>query len=188
MQPKKVILFCGSAGGLEVFINFVQSIGLQKDIAIVVLFHRSLSEEDFLGVVLKKYTEMNVCLVDNNTRLNAGEIYVAPGGYHLLLNSDLSFALDVSKRVNYCRPSADVALESFSYVLKNKLIVVIVSGSNHDGAAGAKIALDRAAKIIIQDPEEAAYQQMPLAVLNILGDNAIVQNSEKLFQTVLNLM
>jgi two-component system chemotaxis response regulator CheB len=67
-------------------------------------------------------------------------LYTAPPDYHVLLEDDRTFSLDVSEVVNFSRPSIDVLFESF-FTLQEKMFGYSLSGSNNDGAKGLKLML-----------------------------------------------
>ena len=79
----------------------------------------------------------------------------------------MTFSLDVSELVNYSRPSIDVTFESFSTVLKEKCCGILLSGSNNDGAIGLKIIAENKGISIIQDCDEAEFDNMPKAAKSI---------------------
>ena len=184
----KVILFCGSAGGLEVFFNFLKEIELPKNVCVVGLFHRASSYKDVLSKIASQYNEGNVYPGEHGTKLEAGNVYIAPGGYHILLEEDLKITLNLDEKVHYCRPSADVSLESFSYVLHDNLIAIIVSGANEDGGDGVKYVIKRKGKVIVQDPKDAEYPEMPEAAFDSIKEEAVLSNSQDLAMTTLNIL
>ena len=68
---------------------------------------------------------------------------------------------------NNSRPSIDITLETAAYNYRDKLIGILLSGANKDGALGMKRIKDRKGLTIIQDPEECMIDTMPTAARNI---------------------
>lgn len=111
-------------------------------------------------------------------RADPGVVYVAPSDYHLLLESDLRFALTVDPRVTYSRPSIDVLFESAVTAFGAALVGVILTGGNHDGAAGLKRIRDAGGIGIVQQPANAEAATMPAAALALAGADYCIPLAE----------
>lgn len=68
--------------------------------------------------------------------IRPGDIYLAPPDYHLLIENDRTVSLDGSEKIQYSRPSIDVTFQLAADVYKEKLVAILLSGANADGAAG----------------------------------------------------
>lgn len=179
----KVALFCGSAGAINVLERFVKDINQVPKVAIVVVLHRKTSMQDHLVNYLGSMIHMKVEAIEHGVHLEEGAIYVAPAGYHCILEKDMTLSLDLSEKVMFSRPSADVSLESFSYNLKDKLIAIIVSGANADGAEGAKWVNKRNGKVIVQSPVEAFAKAMPGAVIEAVEQVDHIVPAHEIYKT-----
>ena len=94
-----------------------------------------------------------------------GFVYIAPPDYHLLVEDDKTFSLSADEPVRYSRPSIDVLFETAALVFKIRLIGIILTGANNDGAAGI-VAVKRIGGLTIaQDPAEAEFSYMPEAAI-----------------------
>ncbi len=179
----KVVLFCGSSGAIEVLEQFLLEVTKKLKVAIVVLLHRKTGLQDHLVSYLNRKVNVKVQAVEHGTSLEKGVIYIAPAGYHCIMEKDMTLSLDMSEKVMFSRPSADVSLESFSYNLRDRLIAIIVSGANSDGADGAKCAFKRNGKIIVQNPEEAFAKTMPSAVIEAIDKVDHIVPTNQLYNT-----
>lgn len=164
----KVVLFCGSSGAMDVLEVFLLAVDQNLKAAIVVLLHRKAAAQDYLVRYLKQKTQVKVQGIEHGMLLEKGTIYIVPSGYHCIMEKSMTLSLDLSEKVMFSRPSADVSLESFSYHLKERLVAIIVSGANADGANGAKWVRKRNGKIIVQHPGEAVIGTMPSAVIDAI--------------------
>ena len=102
---------------------------------------------------------------DEKEKIERGNVYIAPPNYHLLIEKDKTFSLTIDERVNYARPSIDVMFESAAEAYKNKLIGVILTGSNNDGTKGMKRIQECGGLTIVQDPATAESSYMPASVI-----------------------
>ena len=88
-------------------------------------------------------------------------MYVAPPDYHLLVETDKTFSLSADEHVQFSRPSIDVLSESAAVAFREKLIGIILTGSNADGSAGISTISKLGGLTIAQDLQEAQYSFMP---------------------------
>src|SRR5439155_14233723 len=102
-----------------------------------------------------------------------GQVYVAPPDYHLLVERG-RFALSVDDRVRYARPSIDVLFESAADVYGERLIGIILTGANDDGARGLARIREVGGVALIQDPAGALRRAMPDAAIAATAADAIL--------------
>jgi chemotaxis response regulator CheB len=98
-----------------------------------------------------------------------GRIYIAPADKHLMLARGHVRVVRGPKE-NRHRPSIDVLFRSAALAYGARVTAVILSGSDDDGAAGAKAVRDRGGAVMVQDPEEAMFATMPESVSRVLAD------------------
>src|SRR5690606_38379069 len=91
----------------------------------------------------------------------------APANYHMCVELGNSFSLSTEEMVNNSRPAIDITLETAAYVYKDKLIGILLSGANRDGALGMKKIKDRGGLTIVQDPADCMIDTMPSAALQL---------------------
>jgi two-component system chemotaxis response regulator CheB len=99
--------------------------------------------------------------------IKKGKVYLAPANYHLSIELGNSIALSTEEMFNNSRPAIDITLETAAYNYRDKLIGILLSGANKDGALGMKRIKDRKGLTIIQDPEECMIDTMPMAAKNL---------------------
>jgi two-component system chemotaxis response regulator CheB len=68
--------------------------------------------------------------------------------------------------VNFSRPSIDLLFETASEAYMDKLVGIILTGSNSDGAAGIRAIKGRGGLTIAQDPGNALFPDMPQAAID----------------------
>lgn len=107
-----------------------------------------------------------------------GHVYIAPGGYHLLVERDCSFSLSMDARVQYSRPSIDVMFESAAACYQNRLIGVLLSGANADGAQGIQTIQEHGGMTLVQDPGTASAPRMPAAALARIKPDQLIEGHD----------
>jgi len=174
----ELLIIGGSAGSLNMSLRILRLLKRTMNVAVIIVFHRKKSEEATLIDLLSTRTELNVKEAEDKDEIMGGTVYVAPADYHLLIEKDRTLSLDFSEKVNFSRPSIDVAIESASEVFGASLACVLLSGANADGVAGLAMAKRAGARIIVQDPASAEFPIMPQhAVSTVTVDFLINENN-----------
>jgi two-component system chemotaxis response regulator CheB len=127
--------------------------------------HRDERSDGYFIDYLAKISAVSVSEAEDKEPLRPGHVYIAPAGYHLLIEPDYSVSLSVDPRVKCARPSIDVLFESAAEAFRGALIGVVLTGANADGAAGLKAIKERGGLTIVQNPENAVADGMPRAAL-----------------------
>lgn len=157
----QLLVIGGSAGSLSVVIRMMPFFSPDMKLAVILVFHRKLTDANVLTDVLKARTSCAVIEAEDKEEIRPGCIYLAPPEYHLLIEKDGTITLDDSERVNYSRPSIDVTFESAAEIFGERLACILLSGANADGAEGLKIAKKHKALIVVQEPRYAEVSFMP---------------------------
>lgn len=163
-----IIVIGGSAGSINVMITILKSLPKDFQIPIVLVIHRMKNTVSHLDqLIVKEAGIAEVIEPDDKEQILQGKIYLAPQNYHLLVEEDFSFSLDYSELVYYSRPSIDLSFDSFSQLYQNRLLAILLSGANKDGAESLRLVLERGGTAIVQSPETAEYVAMPKAAIEL---------------------
>lgn len=178
MDSCEALIIGGSAGSLDVLLKVLPVIHASINFPIIIVLHRKAGMDHLLTDLLSAKTSLTVKEVEEKEKIVSATIYIAPGDYHILIEKDKSFSLDASEKVNFSRPSIDVIFQSAAEVYKEKLVCLLLSGSNQDGIEGLKFVKAFGGRALIQNPDSAAVSYMPAqAALNVQID-AILEAEE----------
>jgi two-component system chemotaxis response regulator CheB len=154
-----------SAGGMEALKVILPALPASFPLGVAVVQHRDERSDGYFIDYLAKISAVPVLEAEDKEPLRPGHVYIAPAGYHLLIEPDYSVSLSVDPRVKCARPSIDVLFESAAEAFRGALIGVVLTGANADGAAGLKAIKERGGLTIVQNPENAVADGMPRAAL-----------------------
>ena len=157
-----VVIGC-SWGGLEALSTVLDGVPDDLPAAVLIVQHR-MHRPSELSALLGNHTSWPVCEADDKEPLSPRQVYLAPPGYHLLVDGD-HFALSTEAPVRNSRPSVDVLFESVAEAYGPRVIGVVLTGANDDGADGLVEVVRRGGHAIVQDPDTAERPAMPLAAL-----------------------
>ncbi|PZR27213.1 MAG: chemotaxis protein CheB [Citrobacter freundii] len=167
MKPYQAIVIGTSAGGLFALSFLLERLPADFSLPVIIVQHRMNDQHqlELLEGILQVKCKLPVKQADEKEPITNGIVYLAPPGYHLLVESDRTFSLSVDKPVSYSRPSIDVLFETAAYVYREGLIGIILTGANKDGAAGITAISECGGLTIAQNPDEAQYPSMPAAAI-----------------------
>ncbi|KGO79160.1 chemotaxis protein CheB [Flavobacterium beibuense] len=182
----KALLIGGSAGSLEVLIEVLPKLEQLKSFALIIVLHRKSGEDNLLENLISIKTAIPIMEVEDKVPVEPGYIYIAPSDYHLLFEKDETISLDTSEKVNYSRPSIDVAFESAADVYGPSLAAILLSGANADGTAGLQAIKEAGGVTVVQKPESAEVAYMPgYAIENMSPD--LVLDIRQILEFVKNI-
>lgn len=173
-QLPKLLVIGGSAGSLSVLLKVLPEIKTTITICIVIVIHRKNTSDSTLRKLFSTKTFLPVKEIEDKEKLLCGTIYIAPPDYHILFENDGTVALDYSEKVNYSRPSIDVAFESASQEYKKHLTCILLSGASSDGAKGLIEVKKNEGRTVVQDPLTAEASYMPEQAINALQPDEIL--------------
>lgn len=156
----KILIIGGSAGSLDVLIKILPHLDIPS-FALVIVLHRKHTEDNTLEELIAAKSIIPLKEVEDKVEILPGYIYIAPSDYHLLFEKNNLLSLDTSEKVNYSRPSIDVAFESAADAYGKAVVGVLLSGANADGTDGLIAIKSAGGTIIVQQPETADMPYMP---------------------------
>ena len=109
-------------------------------------------------------TKLEVVAAHDKEPLRPGHVYVAPPDYHLLVEPG-HLALSTDDHVQFARPSIDVLFESAADAYGERVVGVLLTGANEDGADGLARIAAAGGFTIAQDPATADRPEMPAAAV-----------------------
>ncbi|WKV10905.1 chemotaxis protein CheB [Marivirga harenae] len=163
----KAIVIGGSAGSFQGITQILSSIPADFSLPIILCLHRLKHVRNGFVEALSIKSIKPVVEPYDKENIKRGKVYLAPANYHLSIELGNSIALSTEEMFNNSRPSIDITLETAAYNYRDKLIGILLSGANKDGALGMKRIKDRKGLTIIQDPEECMIDTMPTAAKKI---------------------
>ncbi|HEY3389483.1 MAG TPA: chemotaxis protein CheB [Prolixibacteraceae bacterium] len=154
-----VVCVGGSAGGLDAYIRLLQNLPADMGVAIVIVNHvRTLAT--MLHEILPRYTKMPVELITEKLDIKPNHVFIIPEQRDLHVLNDEFRLKPISKPMGW--PDViTVFLRSLTQNWDGKIIAVIVSGYDGDGALALRGITDVGGITIAQQPETASQPDMP---------------------------
>lgn len=161
MGPVKAVVMGASWGGLNAYTQILAALPADFPAAILLVQHQHASSENRLPWLLGRYCKLPVIAPEDKEPILPGHVYVAPPGFHMLVDQGETLAFSVGRQVHYSRPSIDELFFSAGVVYGDRLAAVILTGANEDGAAGIEYIHRRGGFTIAQSPVSSEAPTMP---------------------------
>ena len=157
----KLYVVGGSSGSLDVLLTIFPLLQPLHNAAMIIILHRKNSWDSMLPQIFSIRSSLTIKEAEEKEKIKKGCIYIAPADYHLLVEKDSSFSLDVSEKINYSRPSIDVCMETVAEAYQKRAIGILLSGANADGVIGLQRIKNCGGFTIAQRPDTAIVDYMP---------------------------
>ena len=162
------VVIGASAGGVEALTEILPALPAGFRPALLIVLHLPRERPSLLVQIYENRCALPVREADDKEPIEPGTVYFAPPDYHMLVEKNRQIALSTDELVHFSRPSVDVLFESAADVYGDRLLGVILTGANEDGAAGLH-AIHRAGGVtVVQQPDSA---KAPLMVVSALQRN-----------------
>jgi two-component system chemotaxis response regulator CheB len=165
MTTYQAVIIGSSKGGIKALCEILSGIPSDFPVPIIIVSHLCPDSTSELSSILSQSSHIIVDDAEEKVLPRAHHAYIAPPNYHLLIDDDGSFALNVDPKVSFSRPSIDVSFETAAEFYQENLISVILTGANSDGTQGTKMVKNNGGLVIVQSPETAEAKTMPESVI-----------------------
>lgn len=178
-----VIVIAASAGGLEPLRTIVRALreGCATSTFIVVHIGPHRSE---LPSLISFPGGPPASFAEDGARIEQGRIYVAPPDRHLILDKE-RMHLSAGPKLHYTRPAADLLFVSAAESFGKRVVGIVLSGGDGDGAEGIRAIQAHGGIAFVQLPTEATFASMPEAAIaaaqpDVLTTEEIAQRISKI--------
>ena len=154
-----------SAGGVEVLSVLLSALPASCRASFFIVVHIPRERPSLLADVFGAKCALPVREAEDKEPVQPGTVYFAPPDYHLLLDRGPALALSSDEPVHFSRPSIDVLFDSAADVYGERLLGLILTGANQDGAEGLAAIGRAGGRTVVQEPGGAAVPFLPEAAL-----------------------
>ncbi|ELQ15432.1 methylesterase [Pseudomonas fluorescens BRIP34879] len=153
-----------SAGGLQAVKAFFEHMPKDSGMAFVVILHLSPDHQSVADTIIQTSTGMPVKQVTDATPIEKNHVYVISPAQHLLMNDGYLRVLP-SAREGGTHTAIDLFFRDLADAHKARAFCLILSGTGSDGAVGLSRIKEQGGITLVQTPEDAEFDGMPLAAI-----------------------
>lgn len=159
-----VVCVGGSAGGHDAYVTLVKHLPVDSGVAIVIVHHLARAIT-MLPQILPRSTKMPVDLITEGLPIQPNHVFIIPSNcdLHVL---DGNFHLKPITKSHGWPNVISVFLRSLAQGWDGKVVAVIVSGMDGDGADALSSIKKVGGITIAQSPDTAEWADMPETAIN----------------------
>jgi len=162
--PIEVLAIGTSTGGPNALAEVLPALHSDFPVPIVVVQHMPPLFTRLLAERLNKQSEIRVREGIPGSVLEAGEAWIAPGDYHMVVERQgvsVRLVMNQEPPENSCRPAVDVLFRSIAKLYGSRALAVVLTGMGSDGVRGAQDIRERGGKVFVQDEATSVVWGMP---------------------------
>jgi two-component system chemotaxis response regulator CheB len=166
-RPVEAIVIAASTGGPDALEVLLGQLPAALRVPVFVAQHMPAEFTKLLSERLDRRASLSVAEAADGESVQAGHVYIAPGGRHLSLaraEHTVAVVLGDGPRENGCRPAADVLFRSAAAVYGDQLLAVVLTGMGRDGLLGSQAVRRAGGWVIAQSERSSLIASMPGAV------------------------
>jgi len=149
-----------SAGGVQALRDFFSNVPARTGMAYVVILHLSPDHDSQLSEILQSSSALPVSKVEQTVRVEPDHVYVIPPNKSLKIDhGQIEVSNITSNEVR--RAPVDIFFRTLAQSHGPRAVSVVLSGTGANGSMGMKRVKEMGGLCIVQDPEEAEYDDMP---------------------------
>jgi two-component system chemotaxis response regulator CheB len=163
-RPPHAVVFGGSAGSIDALKVLLPALPLDLAVPVLGVVHLAPETQAIWNWMFED-ARVPVCEAEDKDQAEPGKVYMAPPNYHLLVDKGGTLQLSIDARVQFARPSIDVLFESAAWAYSTRLLALVLSGANSDGANGLRAVAGAGGHTWAQAPDSAIAPLMPRSAL-----------------------
>lgn len=159
-ELRGVVAIGGSAGGVEALSKVAAGLPADLPYAVLMALHLPRHGPSVLAQIVDRAGPLPTATARDGDKLEAGRIYVAVPGRHLL-TQDHTIVLSTGPTENGHRPALNALFRSVAVAFGPRAVGVLLSGVLDDGVLGLAAIRARGGTTLCQTPEDALFPAMP---------------------------
>lgn len=163
--PRDIIVVGASLGGLEGLCSLTSGLTPDLPAALLVVLHTGPGSPRLLAEIVGRFSPLPVSYARHGEAMEPGRVYFAPPERHLAVLAPGFLVLRQDETVHFCRPAADVLFHSAASAFGPRVIGVVMTGGDGDGAEGLRTIKAAGGRCVVQDPATATNPEMPIHAL-----------------------
>jgi two-component system, chemotaxis family, protein-glutamate methylesterase/glutaminase len=173
-RNQRVVVIGSSTGGPRALAEVIPGLPQDLPAAVVVVQHMPAGFTHSLAERLDSLSPLKVREARPGDCLMAGQVLVAPGGFHMVIDERGQVTLNQNPPVHGVRPAVDVTLASVVKQYGRNTIAVILTGMGSDGTNGSTLTHNCGGWVIAEHESTTVVYGMPRSVVEAGAADQIV--------------
>jgi two-component system, chemotaxis family, protein-glutamate methylesterase/glutaminase len=173
-KSEPIVLIGTSTGGPRALNEVIPALPADLQAAVIVVQHMPAGFTRSLAERLNSLSKLRVKEAEPGDRPTVGQVLLAPGGFHMVLNENEEFTLNQNPPVHGVRPAVDVTLISLVQRYGKAIIATILTGMGSDGTNGSVLLHSLGGHVIAEQESTCVVWGMPRSVMEAGASNEIL--------------
>jgi two-component system chemotaxis response regulator CheB len=178
MTPSRTFVVASSAGGLNALLTLLPPLPADFPAPVICVQHMHPHQPSLMVDILARRCALRIAFAADGTLPEAGLLLVAPPDRHTVIAEDGHTRLWDGPPVNHVRPSADLLFSSAAAVMGAGTVAVVLSGTGHDGAAGAAAVREAGGTVLVQAPQSCDFPGMVDSTMRLVEPDEVLPIAE----------
>ncbi len=170
----RVVVIGSSTGGPRALNTVLPQLAATLPAALLVVQHMPVGFTRSLAERLNQASALRVKEAEPGDALEAGQVLLAPGGFHMTLDAQDRIALNQNPTVHGVRPAVDVTMMAVAQRFKTAAIGVVLTGMGRDGTNGALLIRRSGGRVIAEAESSSVVWGMPRSVVEAGAADAVL--------------
>jgi len=164
-KVNQLVVIGSSTGGPRALMQVIPALPPNLPAAVMVVQHMPPMFTKSLAQRLAQSSKIRVKEAEKENTLANGQVLLAPGDFHMVLDESRKIDLLQSPPVQGVRPAVDVTMKSAASAFGSHTLGVVLTGMGCDGTEGAAHIKSAGGKILAEDESTCAVYGMPMSVV-----------------------
>jgi len=174
VRPEMVVVIGSSTGGPKALSTLIPLLPRELETAYLVVQHMPEGFTKPLAERLDQITAVRVKEAEHGDPLLAGQVLIAPGGFHLELQNRHRVALNTREKICGVRPAVDATMFSAADHFGGAVLGVVLTGMGKDGRDGARAIRKVGGRVIAEDQSTCVVWGMPRSVVEARAADLVI--------------
>ncbi|MFQ6027965.1 MAG: chemotaxis response regulator protein-glutamate methylesterase [Dehalococcoidia bacterium] len=164
-RMNRVIVLGASTGGPRALAELLPALPKDLPAPILLVQHMPPTFTKSLAQRLNQASDLEVKEAEAGDKVRAGQVLLAPGGYHLMVTKDDEIALNEDPFECGVRPSVNVTMQSAAQTYGKLVLGVVLTGMGNDGTRGSALIRATGGQVLVEDESTCAIFGMPRSII-----------------------
>ncbi|MEM6484962.1 MAG: chemotaxis protein CheB, partial [Pseudomonadota bacterium] len=160
-----VIGIGASAGGLGALKEFFDNVTDDCRLSFIIVQHLSPDYKSLMADLLQKNTGLPIHEAKSSMRVVPGNVYLIPPKKNMTIREGKLKLTDKPSRHDLNLP-IDIFFRSLAEECGESSIGIVLSGTGSDGTRGVRAIKEAGGMVMVQNPEQAGFDGMPISAIN----------------------
>ncbi|MBC3207916.1 chemotaxis protein CheB [Pseudomonas sp. SWRI111] len=185
---RDIVVIGGSEGSFGPLRQILSGLPADFPAAVLIVVHTGSSSPRLLASIFDSWSILPVAYGDEGVPVEAGRVYLAPPGRHLEVVEPGILHLSDGPKLHFAKPAVDRLFATAAVVFGGRVVSMVLSGNDGDGAAGAAAVHAAGGLSLVQDPSDALVSSMPVTAIEKDHPDSLVRTDALLAALIDSVM